>query len=331
MPRWSRSSMPAYPTAARIRPRLGSLAKKAVLTSGECAIAYATDRHSCRIAPAVHPDRDELGRAFPITHDGVRQLGCHHLHRHQQRLARPHCPATRSWVWAALLVAMTTNESLVDVSPSTVMLLNDASASSRRAAGINDGCTHASVAMNPSMVAMLGRIMPAPLLMPVTVTVAPPTSACTEQALGRVSVVMMPVPHPANCRHAHRQLPHQSGLDPLDRQWLHDDAGRERQHLLLCNVPAGWPAPRSCCAPAAGPAVPVPAFALPVLISKARISACPCARCSRHTCTGAAQKRFRVNTATDAAQHPSAHRQVFAIGLADACLGRRRYAMPATG
>jgi hypothetical protein len=32
----------------------------------------------------------------------------------------------------------------------------------------------ASVATKPSMVAMFGRIMPAPLLMPVTVTVRPP-------------------------------------------------------------------------------------------------------------------------------------------------------------
>jgi hypothetical protein len=42
------------------------------------------------------------------------------------------------------------------------------------------------------MVAMLGRIMPAPLLMPVMDTVAPPTWAWALNALGRVSVVMMP-------------------------------------------------------------------------------------------------------------------------------------------
>src|SRR4051812_23391188 len=43
------------------------------------------------------------------------------------------------------------------------------------------------------------------------------------------------------------------------------------------------------------PSSPVPALALPVLITSARMS--PPATCSRHTCTGAAQKRLRVNTA----------------------------------
>ena len=51
----------------------------------------------------------------------------------------------------------------------------------------------------------------------------------------------------------------------------------------------------SCCAMAshvararARPSAPVPALALPVLITMARMGA-PAARCSRHTCTGAAQ------------------------------------------
>ncbi len=43
------------------------------------------------------------------------------------------------------------------------------------------------------------------------------------------------------------------------------------------------------------PSAPVPALALPVLTTKARMPL-PAARCSRHTCTGAAQKRFFVNT-----------------------------------
>ncbi|MCY1203648.1 hypothetical protein D9M72_151530 [compost metagenome] len=46
--------------------------------------------------------------------------------------------------------------------------------------------------MKPSMVAMFGRIMPAPLLMPVMVTVAPPICTWRLNALGIVSVVMMP-------------------------------------------------------------------------------------------------------------------------------------------
>ena len=49
----------------------------------------------------------------------------------------------------------------------------------------------------------------------------------------------------------------------------------------------------------ARPSAPVPAFALPVLTSSARMpGAVPrsMARCCWHSCTGAAQKRLRVNT-----------------------------------
>ena len=91
----------------------------------------------------------------------------------------------------ARLLAMTTSESLVEVSPSTVTRLKDASASSSASCCMRAGLTQASVAMKPSMVAMLGRIMPAPLLTPVMLTRLPPMSSCAPKALGRVSVVMM--------------------------------------------------------------------------------------------------------------------------------------------
>ncbi len=55
-----------------------------------------------------------------------------------------------------------------------VTRLNEASASGLASGWISDGSIFASVAMKPSMVAMFGRIMPAPLLMPVMVTVTPP-------------------------------------------------------------------------------------------------------------------------------------------------------------
>ena len=45
--------------------------------------------------------------------------------------------------------------------------------------------------MKPSIVAMFGRIIPAPLLMPVMVTVLPPICSCAEAAFGSVSVVMI--------------------------------------------------------------------------------------------------------------------------------------------
>ena len=89
-------------------------------------------------------------------------------------------------------VAITMKLSLVEVSPSTVTRLNEASASCLASAGSSSGATAASVARKPSMVAMLGRIMPAPLEMPVTLTVLPPTWAWRLAALATVSVVMMP-------------------------------------------------------------------------------------------------------------------------------------------
>jgi hypothetical protein len=51
--------------------------------------------------------------------------------------------------------------------------------------------TSASVAMKPSMVAMSGRIMPAPLAMPVTRASPFPSLTFLEDALATVSVVMI--------------------------------------------------------------------------------------------------------------------------------------------
>ena len=86
---------------------------------------------------------------------------------------------------------MTTNESLVDVSPSMVMRLNERSAAILVSCGISAGAIAASVATKPSMVAMFGRIMPAPFAMPVTVIVLPPRSTRRDTAFGWVSVVMI--------------------------------------------------------------------------------------------------------------------------------------------
>ena len=95
--------------------------------------------------------------------------------------------------FAALLLAIKVRESLVEVSPSTVMRLKDPSARSLTKPAIKPGAMQASVAIKPSMVAMFGRIMPAPLAMPVTVIVADPRLICLLKALATVSVVMMPV------------------------------------------------------------------------------------------------------------------------------------------
>ena len=82
-------------------------------------------------------------------------------------------------------------ESLVEVSPSMVMQLNEASAACLTIAS-NAGCAmRASQATKPSMVAILGLIMPAPFEMPVSVTLLPPMMTVFDAALGWVSVVMI--------------------------------------------------------------------------------------------------------------------------------------------
>jgi hypothetical protein len=81
-------------------------------------------------------------------------------------------------------VAISTNESLVEVSPSMVMRLNEASAASRTRGCSRSGEMLASVATKPSMVAMFGLIMPAPLEMPVIVTRLPAIITTRDAALG---------------------------------------------------------------------------------------------------------------------------------------------------
>ena len=82
--------------------------------------------------------------------------------------------------------------SLVDVSVSTLMLLNDRFTLCRRTPSIRSSGTMASVNMYTSMVAMLGSIIPAPFA--VARIVASPT--LRDSVLIAVSVVMIPF---ANC------------------------------------------------------------------------------------------------------------------------------------
>ena len=87
------------------------------------------------------------------------------------------------------------------------------------------------------MVAMFGWIMPAPFAMPVIVTVSPPISTRRDTAFGTVSVVMIARAagsQLSSLRAAHTRR--QAGGDAIDRQWLHDDAGGKRQHLLGCDA-----------------------------------------------------------------------------------------------
>ena len=129
------------------------------------------------IASAIDLHGDELRRAFAVAHDGLRQLLRHVEQRLRARRAVAAVEIAESCALPAWCVAMSTKESLVEVSPSMVMRLKDSSAASFTSACISPGAMAASVAMKPSIVAMFGRIMPAPLVMPVIVTVLPPKRA----------------------------------------------------------------------------------------------------------------------------------------------------------
>ncbi len=153
----------------------------------------------------------------------------------------------------------------------------------------------ASVATKPSMVAMLGRIMPAPLLMPVMVMVLPPSSMRREAALATVSVVMMACA--AACQWSVARSACAAGKPAISLS-----TGRCSRITPVENgstsrgAQPSRPATASQVARAATmPCSPVAALAMPVLITSARRLPSP-ARCSRQTVTGAAQQRFWVNT-----------------------------------
>src|SRR6185369_3915760 len=177
--------------------------------------------------------------------------------------------------------------------------------------------------------AMLGRIMPAPLLMPVMVTAAPSIATCRLKALGTVSVVMMACAAcsqwsgPASARAAGRPASMRSTgngsmITPVENGSTCSVA------MSRCRASAVQLARART-----SPSSPVPALALPVLMTSARIS--PRVRWSRHTWTGAAQKRFCVNTpATDApASINTTARSVRSALRMPACATPTR--MPGTG
>ena len=79
--------------------------------------------------------------------------------------------------------------SLVDMSPSTVMVLNVSSTASASAACSTAGATVASVVMKQSIVAMLGWIIPDPFAIAANFTALPPMSISRNATFVRRSVV----------------------------------------------------------------------------------------------------------------------------------------------
>src|SRR5437867_11968170 len=196
-------------------------------------------------------------------------------------------------------------ESLVDVSPSIVMRLKGSSAGSCSTVCSSGGAITASVATKPSIVAMFGRIMPAPLAMPVIVTVLPPICTWRDAALGSVSVVMMP--SAACAQWSTRRSASAAGRPASMRSTGSVSMITPVENGSTCSgaTPSCLPKAMQVERARAKPSSPVPALALPVLISSARIG-WPPARNSRHSCTGAAQKRLRVKTPATALPSSSA-------------------------
>ena len=187
----------------------------------------------------------------------------------------------------------TTKLSLVEVSPSIVMRLNDSRASSVTSSRNNGPAIGASVATKPSNVAMLGAIMPAPLAIPVTVMGTPSTTMRRDAPFGTVSVVMMartpryqPSSWSALLQRASPALTRSTGsgsmMTPVEKGSTSCTAQPTRPAAVAQTLRAS-----------ASPRSPVQALALPAFTTSARI-VIPRARCSRHRITGAAEKRFWV-------------------------------------
>ena len=134
----------------------------------------------------------------------------------------------------------------------------------------------ASVATKPSIVAMFGLIMPAPLEMPVMVMVLSPTTTRREAAWPTVSVVMMAWAAAPGCRPRSAVLARQAGDDAArpatvrgSRRWENGSTCASVDPEFLRDGSTGLGAAASPWVP------PEPALAMPVLMTSARMLAGP--------------------------------------------------------
>jgi hypothetical protein len=191
--------------------------------------------------------------------------------------------------------------SLVEVSPSTIAAFRVGATAARVARPRAAAGTAASVATKLSVVAMLGAIMPAPLVQPSRVTRLRPIVTVRWASLTPRSVV----------RIAAAKSPNPSGLSA---------AAAAPMPSWTLGIGSGWPitpvdatstsravTPRApavdvaIARAAARPAGPVQALALPALTITARVLPRLARRCSAETKTGAALTRLPVNTAATVA------------------------------
>ena len=129
--------------------------------------------------------------------------------------------------------------------------------------------------MKPNMVAILGWIMPAPLLIPVTLIVLPAIVVCVLAALGTVSVVMMPSAASNHCSEegALPAAAMAAGKPATIRVWGKGSmiTPVEKGKTCFAFIDSAFAKASQVSLARCKPSSPVPAFALPVLMSRARM------------------------------------------------------------
>ena len=193
---------------------------------------------------------------------------------------------------------------MVDVQPSTVIVLNDAATASRSAVCKVAASTAASVVQRASMVAMFGASMAAPLAMPPTVNPSPETTT----SFGTVSVVMMALA--ASAADSARPVRAITIGSISGMTWSIGNGMPIRpvwQIRISSAVAPMSPATAVHSRSAASrPGTPVATLALPdVRITPAALPPVA-ARWARLTCTGAAAARLVVKTPAAGTARPSA-------------------------
>ena len=160
---------------------------------------------------------------------------------------------------------------MVLVSPSTDIMLKESTTSARRAFCSISFEMHASVARNPSMVHILGWIMPEPLHMPPRVTLLPPSSNSTAICLGTVSVVMMAfaASAPASGPSAFVSVSFRMPSFNLSRGSCMPMTPVEATSTASPGIPSSSPAHSASARQQSIPCFPVQAFAMPELTTTA--------------------------------------------------------------
>ena len=183
---YSRAPMRA-PSAARIRPQDGSPPKIPDFTRLPPATARARSRAISRSGTPATSTMNSLLAPSPSAAIALAR-SAHRLVSVASRVLKAALPGSIAGApEAPLASAMTV--SLVDMSPSTVMVLNVSSTADTSARCSVSGATRASVVMKQSIVAICGWIIPDPLAMAAKRTVLPPSSSSRKASLVRRSVV----------------------------------------------------------------------------------------------------------------------------------------------